>query len=409
MKTKAYTQQRKGFGLVVTMFVMVVISALMALLIQSGGQQSFTARRMTNQIKSNAYAEAGFEYALGVIAKDWEKRFDAAACLPFGSASQSESSGERGSSATASYGEGTYTLSLKPLSNRYCLVRSVGVCGLDTSEVEVIVEDVNWREAATAPEDISGTAWEDTIFSAGTMNLGGSGDINGSLHSNGGLTMNGNVEIFPSEVDVSSSTKIGINGNVKSEGNYTAPAIRVSGNNESGATFVTKEVPQKAFPDYDLTELYTIAKDNGQVIDGDLKSAKYLDLSGIPGGVVWVNGNVRITADANLNCTLIATGYISITGNANWDAGRTENNHIISRDSYIKIAGNTEVNGLLYAPGDITLGGNARIYGQVISGSDVSINGNVDVINYVRSDPLGEQDPDKDQHVPEIVVSAWQK
>jgi len=64
------------------MFLMASISTMMAMLIHSGHQQSFTARRMTNRIKATAYAEAGFEYALAQLKTDWDKRTDASACVP---------------------------------------------------------------------------------------------------------------------------------------------------------------------------------------------------------------------------------------------------------------------------------------------------------------------------------------
>lgn len=410
------TKMNRGFSLITTMFLMGVISTLMAMLVFSANQRNFTARRLIDRIKATAYAEAGFEHALAELTDNWDDRYDAAAVIPDSSTTPAQtlssvSGAEEATSAAANYGEGQFMLELTPFSNRYCLVQSTGICGSQEVEVEVLIEDFLADDENAAPgSSPDNSAWANTLFAAGTMDLGGNGDINGSVHANGAVKLNGNVDIGPNEINVSSSTKITVNGSVDMDGTLAAPSIRITGNNNSGAVCYEQAVASVNFPELDLTELYNTALANGQVINGNVKKSSDLNWSNIPGGVVWINGYLKVTANANLACTVVATGYINITGNANWDMGNTGRyNHIISRDSSIKIAGNAEVNGVLYAPGDIMLSGNARIYGCAVSGGDVDVNGNVEVINYDEASvadlvPI-EQAPKETL----VGISAWQK
>lgn len=82
MKTNRSNVHRQGYSLVTTMFLMAAISTMMAMLVHSGNQQAFIARRMTNRIKATAYAEAGFEYALAQLRINWDNRNDVSACVP---------------------------------------------------------------------------------------------------------------------------------------------------------------------------------------------------------------------------------------------------------------------------------------------------------------------------------------
>jgi type II secretory pathway component PulK len=82
MRIKKSPEKKQGYSLITTMFLMAAISTMMAMLVQSGTQQAFTARRMTNRIKATAYAEAGFEYALAQLKTNWDNRTDASACVP---------------------------------------------------------------------------------------------------------------------------------------------------------------------------------------------------------------------------------------------------------------------------------------------------------------------------------------
>ncbi len=406
MKKQANKTNRQGFSLITTMLLMAVITTLMAMLIRSGIQRNATAKRLVSQMKAMAYAEAGIEHAYAIISTDFEQRNNPAAFALDGSTPADGST-----SVKSAYGNGSFELTITPISNRYVLVHSVGECNGKTAEAEVLLEDFLWNSGSPTPgsPNIAGTAWEDTLFAAGSMTMGGNSDIDGSLHSNGELKMNGNVAINPSAVQVSSSSKIRLNGNINVDGTFTAPSIDGKSNNTADATYNEGiDVPQKTFPEYDLTELYNIAVANGQVIDGTVKSGSDLDWSNVPGGVKWINGDLKVTANANLNCTVVATGYINITGNVNWDSGYV-GNHIISRDSTIKIAGDAEISGLLYAPGDITLAGNARIYGQVISGADVAVQGNAEVINYTFSGPTSGSEGDQTPKGTLVGVAAWQK
>lgn len=316
------------------------------------------------------------------------------------------------STATVPYGDGEFEVGLTPISNKYCIVNTTGECGGQTVEVEVLLEDEN---ADYVPDPgqpaIDGTAWENTIFAGGTLSISGSvglDDIDGTLHANNKLQINGGASISPDDVHLSSSKEVRVNGQLQATGSVTAPTITLRGPADPTVTVTEQEVPQKAFPEYNLTGLYYTAQENGQIISGNVRSNADLNWDNVPGGVVWVEGSVSVTADANINCTLIATGDISIAGNANWGKAY-DSTRIISRDGTIRITGNTEVNGLLYAPGDITLTGTAKIVGQVVSGSDVTVNGDVEIINYTYAGPDRPGIDAGNPLAPSIKVGAWQK
>lgn len=412
-----------------TFMCMGIVSIILTAMMNSSQQRKFQTTYTKNKLKSEAYAEAGFEHAMAMLKGNdgWENRSNPLACIPKNlqlSSMQTIKSGNSYTIKDVNHAEGSYDLTLTPSeTSQYCVISTVGKCGNSTSEVKVLLEDYaydsreNSESNSTEPTNATTapSAWDYTICAIGQMFLRGNGDIDGSLHANQLLRLNGNVEIGPSAVNMSSSSQIRINGNVKANGTFIAPNISVSGNKESGASFSVADVPAVAFPEYDLDELYDTALANGQVIKGNLKKSKDLNLSNIPGNVVWVTGYVKISANANINCTLVSEGYIRITGNCNWDEGHSTQNHIISKSDDIKIAGNTEVCGLLYTPGAVDISGNARIKGQIISGQDINIRGNVDFCNFTYSGPTSASNTLPPPMEPEnpykvaIGISAWQK
>jgi len=309
-------------------------------------------------------------------------------------------------SATVPYGEGAFEVDLTPISNKYCLVNVEGECGGQTVEVEVLLEDEN---AGYVPDPgqpaIAGTAWENVLFAAGELTLGGNVTVSGdTLHSNGELAKNGAAGDL-GEGHLTSSTSIRINGNNTMIGSLTAPSIDA---NVSGVTENIQDVPQKAFPEMDFTALYNQAVNSGLVINGDKKVNSTIDWSGTP--VVWVNGDLTANGQADLisDGIVVVTGNISINGGVNWSQDYS-NTMIISRDGSIKVGGNAEIKGLLYAPGDITLCGNVLIEGQVLSGENLTVNGSVEIIDYIYSGPDHPGIDAGNPLTPSIKIGAWQK
>ncbi len=414
MKNRHSKTRRQGFSLVTTMFLMGVIAMLMAMVIQSGTQRNATAMRLINQTKAKAYAEAGVEHAYAILSVDFDERNNPSAFTLEGSGTgalslSSKLSGDS-DAVTSTYADGAFGLTVTPISNRYALVESTGECNGESVEAVALLEDYFWNTGSSTPgePDIDGTAWEYTVFSAGKMDLGGNGeDMTGTLHSNKKLYVNGNVVYTTETVHFSSSTKIQINGNNETQSTYTAPKISINGSKD-GATLNKTSVPQKAFPEYDLTELYNTALANGEVY-GSKNYSNDQSWNNVPGGVKWFNGNLTIEGNANLQCIVVATGYIYIKGNMNDGKGYSGNNHVISRDSYIKVEGNVDLDGLMYAPRDISIYGNMWIDGQALTGEDFYLTGNLWASEWRFSGPTAGSSGDQTPKETLVGISAWQK
>ncbi len=79
MKPKVRQADSGGFALVVVLFFIAAISTFMAMVAVSSSQRAFTAKRLTDQIKATAMAEAGCEYGYAILSADWEARYNPAA------------------------------------------------------------------------------------------------------------------------------------------------------------------------------------------------------------------------------------------------------------------------------------------------------------------------------------------
>ncbi|RKX33819.1 MAG: hypothetical protein DRP64_20615, partial [Verrucomicrobia bacterium] len=123
MKNKL--RHKKGFALVSVLFIIAAISLMLGMLIQIGGQRSFTSRKLVDQVKALAYAEAGIVYAYAILSTDFDQRDNASL------------------SAETSYQEGSFDLTLTPVSNKYVIVNSVGKCGDALRAVEILIDDEN--------------------------------------------------------------------------------------------------------------------------------------------------------------------------------------------------------------------------------------------------------------------------
>jgi cytoskeletal protein CcmA (bactofilin family) len=381
-------RSRRGSALLVVIGLIAVISSLLAIMSASGVQRAFTARKLSDRVRALLYAEAGAHEAYSVIEADWSARTNAA-LFP-----------------EVDYGYGTYDVTITDTTNRIAIVHSKGIC--NGTEVNVVLDIANYGpEGSTTPTGPApGSAWECTIYSDEEIYLNGNGDVDGKIHGNDQVRCNGNLEITPGPIDISSSTEIRINGNALTPGDLTAPKIRITGNNDAPIGVNKEAVPMIPFPELDLTPFYNTAVENGQVKSGGNYNND-ISWKNTPGGVIWIQGDVRFKGNFESDCVVISTGAIRIDGNANWDTAAGDAGSIISRDSTIKINGNVECDALLYAPSTVTLGGNVRLEGQIIAGGDVYINGNVDVINYTYTNPTDSGEivtPGQDL----IGVSAWQ-
>ena len=389
MKTRKQScRADRGSALLIVLGIIAMIASALGVTYSATSQRVFLTRKLADRTRALMYAEAGVHHAYTVLTEDWSQKSTTAAFPP------------------TAYGMGSYDVTVTPLTNEVAVVRSVGVCR--SADATVVVDLKNFGRSGTAsgPADPpEGSAWEHTIFSNGEISLRGSGNVKGSIHGNAAVMFGGSLNFFPGPIDVSSSTEIEVNGGVMTPGSLTAPTIRISGGNGGGCAVQETAVPSVPFPDLDLTPYYNTAVANGQVFTGGVYDED-VDWTSVPGGVVWIEGDLNLQANAVLDGIVIATGMIQMTANQSWTSAPGGSCWIISRDSGISLSGGVQLDGLLMARGNIALGGNVGVNGQIIGGSDVLIHGTVDVVSYVYVDEPGFS---IESATTPIGVLAWQR
>lgn len=420
MKTTIH--RNKGFALITVLFILAALSLMLGMLVQIGGQRAYTAKRLVNEIKAQAYAEAGIDYAYSILSVDFDQRNNPDSFVLGGGGEpvainipdqdgffgvvlgQLEGGGAVGGTES-SYEDGTFALTLTPISNKYVIINSVGKCGGATGEAEVLVDDENAGSGGTTPfpDYSSMEGFDYAVLSGGTFNFRGCGTVSGiKMHSNSSLDIRGSAG---SNLDISSSVAIST-GNVTINGSLTAPDV--STHKKATITGGTTEtsVPPVTIPDIDLTPYYNWAQKNGEVHSGFSTSSSYTPV----GGVLWVNGDVQISSHAVINGSIIATGNIHISGDADISPTTTAF-AMASRDGDITHTSSGTINGLVYVKtGDYSQTANGELVGQLIVNGTIKKGGNSDIINYVRSVPT---DPDPSAGTTPTtawpVVAAWQK
>jgi hypothetical protein len=404
MKTKNRADQ-SGFALVIVLFLMAAISTFLAMLVFSSSQRAFTATRLTDKIKAQAMAEAGCELGYAILWNDWDARYDPSA---FSSSDGEESllSSVKASGSTiqsTSRQPATYELDVEPIGTQAAIVTSTGTCGSVSAVSAISVQNL----ADNAPPDpiLDSVAFSYAILCGGQFDFSGCGSIvapEGALfHSNGKMFLRGNVD---SLIGLSSSTSIRIVGNVSQVGDMTAPSLtyKPKSVNVDGTATETSVAPLE-IPVVDLTPYYNWALKHGEVRSGFTATT---DINP-DGGILWVEGDIHISAHAVVNGSIIATGDINMSGQIDINP-TTCAFGLVSRDGDIQVTSGGTINGLIYAPnGGLQHTANGEIVGQVIVNGDIKKAGNSDIMSgYVQSLP---SPPDVQPITDYIAISAWQK
>lgn len=405
---KTYRRTKAGYSLLTTLFIMTALSMSLAMLITIGRQRVYTAKILTDQVKALAYAEAGIDFAYAVLSADFEQRNNPSAfsLTPIaGSSMYSSGSGTYSTAIPSSYGDGSFSLTLTPISNQYVIVNSAGKCGSALREAEVLVEDIYAGSGGTdAPDYSSMEGFNYAILSGGQFDFKGCGYVTGAqkMHSNSAIVINGSAQ---TEINVSSTASIKV-GNNTVEGSITAPDMKLHPKADITGGTTYDSVPPVSIPDIDLTPYFNWAKNHGEVYVGDYStSASYSP----NGGIMYVIGDVEISSHAVINGSIIATGNIKITGaaeikpNTSVFAVATESGDLENTSSGM-------IEGLVYSKkGNYKQTANGILKGQIIVGGDVQKGGNSDIILFTQSIPTppGILGITPTKSLP--LISAWQK
>ena len=392
---KRISHHKNGFALVSVLVIVAGLSVMLGMLIKMGGQRAFTAKRLTNKVKAMAYAEAGIDYAYSILSVDFDQKNNPSAFVL--------NAGTNSGTTVSTYAEGSFELTITPVSNKYVIVTSVGTCGNATETAEILVDDENAGGA------IDYSTWEAFNFagaSGGEFAFGGTGEVTAGANGEGDYISNGPIDIrgdAKAKVSISSPSTISIGNNIKIVGDVTTPdpdwkstKVTITG------TAATKPVKPVKIPDIDLTPYFNWAKKHGEIKTGFSTSSSYTPA----GGVLWVNGDVEISSGAIINGSIIATGNIKITGSAGVTPTTTAF-AMASRDGNIKNTSTGDAYGLVYAKtGSYEQTANGRLFGQVIVNGNIKKAGVSDII-YSRSVPTPPGNPSQIDAWP--VVAAWQK
>ncbi len=421
---------KNGFALFSVLFIIAAISVMLGMLAQIGGQRIHTAKRLTDQIKALVYAEAGIDYAYSILSVDFDQKNNPDAFLLDGGESstvaldyssdgffslmmghESDEGGTSPSSTQSSYGDGSFALTITPISNKYVIINSVGKAGDAIRTVEILVDDENADSGGSTPatDYSSMEGFNYAILSGGTFDFGGVGAVTSTggvarLHSNSPIDIRGSAN---TEVSISSHTTISIGNNKTIQGDVTTPDPDWNPNKVTITGAATKQsVPPVEVPDIDLTPYFNWAQQHGEVHNGFSTSSSYTPA----GGVLWVNGDVTISSHAVINGSIIATGNITINGAVDINS-TTTTFAVASRNGNIKNTSSGTLTGLVYAKtGDYSQTANGTLIGQLIVNGTIKKGGNSDIVIYKRSVPTppggaGSTTPTTAWPV----VSAWQK
>jgi cytoskeletal protein CcmA (bactofilin family) len=235
---------------------------------------------------------------------------------------------------------------------------------------------------------------------------------NAPLHCNDLFKLQGGGSVSG---DVSSSVGIKLVGGPSVIGDVTSPTpVQGVPPGTIDGVVTIQPVPPITIPDIDLTPYFNAANDNETTMEGagPQNSLLISDPSVLQdivdnGGILWVDGDLKITVNGTFAISIFATGDIEITSDFNQK--KVEGYPAIaSRDGDIDLSGNGTFEGLIYAKtGDISKTGSGLVTGTLVCAGDFYKGGGWSAMSYEDSEPVppeGYEDPYDD-----IGVSAWQK
>jgi cytoskeletal protein CcmA (bactofilin family) len=375
------------------MIVITVIGMLVVAMVYSSSVRALRARQLGNKTRAIAIAEAGVAQTYSVLATNWGLRYNNSVFPP------------------SNYGGGTYDVTVQvPAGNsNQAILVSTGFYSTVSASVMADLYNYGATNGGGGGGGGSGQgAYGYAIVSGGTMTWSGSGDVvlgpGAKIHSNDRFKMTGSGGV---EGNISSTVKIWLTGSSHITGNAAAPVFDTSGSCITGSK-TTGSVAAVAIPNIDLTPYYNAALASGQVYNGN----QHFSSGNVApsGGIMWVNGNLRISSSGQMIGCFIATGNIDITGSgdqikvANYPA-------FVSRDGDVDLAGSGQTHGLIYVRiGDFDTSGSGNHIGSIIVGGTYDASGSGDFMTYENSTPVppgggGTTNGPTDQ----IGISAWYK
>lgn len=375
MKWKIVTTRRyrmrddRGLILPLALMAFVVLGALAAAILSTGGSEAQIASNHLRAIQAQFLAEAGLEHTFNTLRTTPNLVTIANTTL-------------QTIVPTAQLGgAGSYTVQYQAAGTNTVRVVSTGTPAIGGSQ-EI-------RRAIMSTFFHS----NDAILTAGNLAISGNTDVLATGGQCGNVHTNSNLQLSGSAIDIS--------GSATASGSYTTTGNPDVGPGSGGST------PTQTIPAINPTDFLNIAiatlpanhvfqmTSNGQILDGSGGLLTTLVSGGSYNGwrytsgttAEWqfsgsadnVNGTYYFEGDARLSgspgstanpwvTTLIATGNIIITGGPEIQTSLTDTLFIAGRDIDIHgNPGNTVFNGLIGAHEQFNLGSNVTVNGFLIA------------------------------------------
>lgn len=248
----------------------------------------------------------------------------------------------------------------------------------------VVGDCAGGREGPGTPGDCD--AYGYGILAGGEFEWLGTGTtylVGATAHANGAMKITGSNRF---QGTVTSSVRIWSTGSSDIEGDAKAPEFKGKTPGNVTGTATLGEVPVVELPELDLAPYHAAALAIGEVYDGEKHFSGASDIRPA-GGIMWVNGDLRISGSGDMYGCFIATGDIRISGSG--DQYKVEcYPALISRDGDIDITGNSEFHGLIYAMnGEFRKSGNGRVVGSILCRKDFKKSGSWTGLIYEHSVP----------------------
>ena len=336
----------------VFLLAMAALIALMLLgtsLIQTSIQGLSYASKERRHVEAFCLAESGVDMAITKLYEDYD-----------GINAALSASGTYTDSFSLSQGSVSYTVT-SPYSGiaDSCLIVSDATTWAGAR--------VRIRAVATYQRDVS-RVFEGAIFCDSPLTLNGSGGVypdasgkGGDIYAHGDISFQGTSFTMTDE------------GSIYTTGTTNWVPTEVP------STHVHEGIAALTMPVIDLDYYRSIAT---RVLTGNpVKLIKDEDLAGLS-GVIFVNGDLRISGNYSGSAVIVASGTITVAGNVRTSHPTTDMLALLSPKA-IKIAGGSTVDGLVYAhsvvdDAETTLSGNVTINGAVVS-DVVRTNGGIEI------------------------------
>ncbi len=393
MKTSQQRCVKKGSALVTTFAVVILVAAVCSGMYAFSSQQLLSTTRTRDFLKARVIAEAGINQAYNQLKFNFDAK-DNDDLFP-----ESE------------FSDGTYDVDVVTVGTNTARLVSLGKCGLAQATVKVDLlnqerTNLDWQQNETEIDPSLFTNY--AVLTGGMISWGGGGEVQGGgkIRTNNRLEMKGGGEFRGPGIVVYSSQQIYIQGSSEILGEAHAPSF--DGKTQNITTKVTEAVPFVTIPLIDLTAYYRHALANNEV---KTTTTFQLNSDYTPeGGVLWVNGNIKIS-NGSINGCIIATGDIAISTSRTMTS---VNGYplLISRDGTIKITSTPTMSGLIYARGgSVDWQGGGTLSGAIVAAGALNKSGGSDmIINFTGLPPAAPDTVVVNTNSSDyVIISAWQE